>query len=613
MHIERIQIEEGFLDGLDAKLVPGLNVLIGARGTGKTSIIELIRFCLDVKSYSTETGKTSRDHALSVLGRGQVTVTLANGPQKITVSRAVTDASPRTSSFFPVPIIFSQKEIEAVGLQASGRLQLLDGFINDRRQHDVDEADAVTTVRSLTVEAEAIRREVDDFNRQVFGLDSLKQQLTALAPKEQQLTTISESASNKKTQLDRFSALIASHSVAATTIERFKHAIARWSTSLASVNSAEPAIEIWPKSAGEDRISSARERIRTAQKHVNAALRELQQASLEADGAALPIVEQKVALEEQARHLRKEIEALQVGAGAITRQGHDLRERIAQLESLQLISAQRTRDLHAILTRRNAALDRLDKIRQARFTSRTGIATHLNRILGPRIRIAVTHAGQFDAFAAVITDALRGSGMRYNDLAPALAQHISPRELLEATDKNDYDFISAVTGISKDRATRILTQLKDVDLGALATVAVDDYVAFQLLDGPDYKDISELSTGQRCTVVLPLVLRHTDRILIVDQPEDHIDNAFIVDTLIKSIVARDQTGQIIVSTHNANIPVLGNADRVIQLGSDGRRGFALASAALDEPDVVSAISTVMEGGAEAFERRASFYGRHAQH
>jgi predicted ATPase len=41
MYIERIQVEEGFLDGLDLKLIPGLNVLIGARGTGKTSLDRL--------------------------------------------------------------------------------------------------------------------------------------------------------------------------------------------------------------------------------------------------------------------------------------------------------------------------------------------------------------------------------------------------------------------------------------------------------------------------------------------------------------------------------------------------------------------------------------------
>ena len=610
MNIERIQIEEGFLDGLDIRLVPGLNTIIGARGTGKTSLIELTRFCLDARNYSVEAGKTSREHALSVLGSGQVTVTLADGSRKITVSRTASDAAPRASGAFLVPIIFSQKEIETVGLQAGGRLQLLDGFVGDRRRQEIAEAEAVAAVRSLTTEAEALRREIDEFNRQVFGLDAVKQQLADLAPREQQVAAVSADAGEKKKRLDLLSAAIASHSVAATAIDRFTQAIFRWRASLDSVNTAEPTLELWPTRAGEDRLSSARERVRRAKKHIEAALEDLLLASAEASDLASNVGGRKVPLEEQARQLRTEIEALQAGAGAIARQGHQIRERIAQLESLRLVSTQRTGALNAVLKRRGEALDRLDKLREDQFTARTGAATRLNKILGPRIRIVVTRAGQFDAFAAVIADALRGSGMRYGDLAPALAKHVSPRELLEATDTNDYELIADATGISKDRSNRMLAQLKEGDLGALATVPVDDYAAFQLLDGPDYKDISALSTGQRCTVVLPLVLRHTERILIVDQPEDHIDNAFIVDTLIQSVLARDPKGQIIFSTHNANIPVLGDADRVVQLGSDGRRGFVLTAETLEQPDVVSAISTVMEGGAEAFERRASFYGRH---
>ena len=133
----------------------------------------------------------------------------------------------------------------------------------------------------------------------------------------------------------------------------------------------------------------------------------------------------------------------------------------------------------------------------------------------------------------------------------------------------------------------------------------------QLMDGTTYKGIGELSTGQRCTVVLPLVLRHTDRILIVDQPEDHIDNAFIAETLILSLIARDPDSQVIFSTHNANIPVLGNADQIVHLGSDGKRGFPVLASDLNDPRAVEAITTVMEGGVEAFKRRASFYNKHA--
>jgi Fe-S cluster assembly ATPase SufC len=74
VHIERVRVEAGFLDGLDLRLVRGLNVVIGARGTGKTSLIELIRFCLNVKGHTAESNQQSLDHALSILDFGEVTV-----------------------------------------------------------------------------------------------------------------------------------------------------------------------------------------------------------------------------------------------------------------------------------------------------------------------------------------------------------------------------------------------------------------------------------------------------------------------------------------------------------------------------------------------------------
>jgi hypothetical protein len=122
-------------------------------------------------------------------------------------------------------------------------------------------------------------------------------------------------------------------------------------------------------------------------------------------------------------------------------------------------------------------------IRANRVKSRVHVAERLNTILGPKIRISIEQAGQFTAFSAAIADILRGSGLHYNDLAKSLAEQVSPRELLEATDTNDFELISDAVGISKDRALRVLTQLREVDLGLLATVTVEDDVKLQLLEG----------------------------------------------------------------------------------------------------------------------------------
>jgi recombinational DNA repair ATPase RecF len=67
MILRRLQVEEGFLDGVDISFAPGLNVIIGPRGAGKTSVIELVRYALGVRGYTDEADRTALEHARSVL------------------------------------------------------------------------------------------------------------------------------------------------------------------------------------------------------------------------------------------------------------------------------------------------------------------------------------------------------------------------------------------------------------------------------------------------------------------------------------------------------------------------------------------------------------------
>ena len=570
MRIERVQIEEGFLDGLDVSFASGLNVVIGERGTGKTSLIELLRFCLGVPGFTSDSAQRSLDHALSILGSGQVSVTIFDGNQKVLVTRTASDESPRMSVPYVRPIIFSQTEIESIGLRAQGRIWLIDSFGGNQEEMEARESEAASEIRSVTAEAEALRREIDELASQVEEIPSLDKQIAELAPQEHKLAEVSADANEKKSQLDAISARIAASSVGVDAMDRFLQSVSRWQSSLSTLSAAPFPFEPWPAGAGPDPLAECRARIERARDHLNKALRELEIAVSEAKSQLRFSQDNKFNIEDRARELRKEVETLQVGAGAIIRQGQQLRERRAQRESLMNVLAERKKALKSLLEQRNAALDRLDSIRERRFSARNAVATQLTETLGPRIRVMVSRAGQFDSFAAAIADALRGSGLRYNELSLTLAGNVSPRELLESVDANDYDLLADATGITKDRAARALGHLRECNLGALATVSVEDIVALHLLDGSDYKGIAELSTGQRCTVVLPLVLRHTERVLIVDQPEDHIDNAFITDTLIVSVLARGPDSQIM-----------------------GDRGLAVAAIALLELAAVELAASVV--------------------
>jgi ABC-type cobalamin/Fe3+-siderophores transport system ATPase subunit len=210
-------------------------------------------------------------------------------------------------------------------------------------------------------------------------------------------------------------------------------------------------------------------------------------------------------------------------------------------------------------------------------------------------------------YASAIVSALRGSGLHFNDVAPFIADQISPREFVEFVENEDAEGFAKVTDLPLARAVKIIDRVDEQGVEDILTASIEDGVTLSLLDGTDYKTTEQLSTGQRCTVVLPILLQQQGVTLIIDQPEDHLDNAFIVETLVAAIIDRKETGQLIFSTHNPNIPVLGGADQVSLMGSDGSRGFILHSGTLDNPRSVEAITSVMEGGLEAFDRRSRFY------
>src|ERR1039458_6845873 len=121
--IERIIVEGGFLDGLDLPFSHGLNAIIGGRGTGKTSIIELLRYCLEVPNYTDSSARRSREHALAALQDGQVSVVCTFQGKLYTFMRTAAKRAQRIEGA-PLPIIFSQTDIEQLGILPPGRLNL---------------------------------------------------------------------------------------------------------------------------------------------------------------------------------------------------------------------------------------------------------------------------------------------------------------------------------------------------------------------------------------------------------------------------------------------------------------------------------------------------------
>ena len=152
-----------------------------------------------------------------------------------------------------------------------------------------------------------------------------------------------------------------------------------------------------------------------------------------------------------------------------------------------------------------------------------------------------------------------------------------------------------------------ITRARRRELAALR--CPDRYLLELRMDDGSYRRLDELSGGQRVSVLLSLLLETEDaRPLVVDQPEDELDNRFLFETVLPALKKLKGRRQVIVATHDANIVVNGDADMVIQLEATANRGRVACSGAIEEPAVRDAIVRTVDGGEEAFRLRRRKYG-----
>lgn len=159
----------------------------------------------------------------------------------------------------------------------------------------------------------------------------------------------------------------------------------------------------------------------------------------------------------------------------------------------------------------------------------------------------------------------------------------------------------------------------------LATEIADDSVEIAFLkDGgrserdADWQDITQGSPGQRTAAMLGFVLHHGDEPLVLDQPEDDLDTEWISTLVVQELRASRWKRQLVVITHNANIPVNGDAERIIVLENKGGALKVRESqvegqlvkhcGAIEVKSVREDIQNIMEGGIRAFIQREKKYG-----
>ncbi|MCT8334035.1 hypothetical protein NUH30_10145 [Leptospira sp. 85282-16] len=293
---------------------------------------------------------------------------------------------------------------------------------------------------------------------------------------------------------------------------------------------------------------------------------------------------------------------------------HALSKRVNEKETLLKDREALTRKRDKLKSDRFELIKKLNQKKEEIFNLRLQVVTELNKSFREEIQITLTFGGITDNFQEKLKVALKGSGMRYNEIVPRIVENYSTDEFANVIHQKDIESLKNLIAIDDGRANALINALNEtIEIYEIESLYCQDLPEFKLRIANDsngladsYKNSDELSMGQRCTTVLPIIFAVSNNPLIIDQPEDNLDNKFVTERIYQIVTEQKKKRQLIFITHNPNIPVLSDANQNIFLSYENRK------ADIDKIGDIFAVKekivSLLEGGEEAFRERTRIYG-----
>lgn len=667
-HIVAVQVFSSLMGPEPVRLVfnDGFNALIGGRGSGKSAILEYLRFGLcrtdEDLEQDEQRQRTRRQRAAELISEtlgddGYVAVTLErNGaretwtrtgaaPERVAVSApgveetlTVTEAQRR----FPARA-FAQKELSTTMLNRELAVENITGIasaeaIEDRRRVDQSSEDARREITRTVIEAAAYwqaKLNLDQANHAVADIqrrqEALSAQLESGGVQADDVKIIAEAQAFVRAEkfLDEVDGRVEADKKA---LQTAREAVLRMSLDRAPDVTRFP--EIAPVLYAIDTAGLA------AREYIDAAIAALDQLAGQSGGARERFEASRVVFAEQYRAASER----QAQHGAIIAESGRLADRMKDALAAQSNASQ------AEIERRSAP----DALQAARATLADLVSQRRQIMKNSADKIAEKSAGALlarlerDRAPSEAIQALRAlfDGSRFRETEAHCEERV---KALFADEPSAWDdFCGELLDIYRDKLlaggptepsaeagerlrkalvgvggtmthqqlAKAYTNLSDQTLGSLLAAGPRDGIALTYISDGQRIPFQQASPGQQASALLRLLLRQSAGTLIVDQPEDDLDNRVLMQ-IVAEVGASRSHRQLIFATHNPNLVVNGDADKVVVMratvpedraGEGAARVTVEVDGAIETPEVREAITAIMEGGLEAFDTRARRYG-----
>lgn len=623
-HAELLSVawEGGFLAGQRVDFNANLNVLVGGRGTGKSTVVESIRAALGLDAVGDEARKSHEGIVRNVLRSGtkvslqvrehrpavrdyRIERTFPNPPvvkddQGKLSNRAPTDILPRVE-------VFGQHEISELTQNRGKLTRLLHRFV------ERDEA--------LAHRKTDLRRELDK-NRQGIletrtELEQVEERLARLPALEETLTRFKKAGLEER--LREQDLLVREEQVFVSIPERleaFRECLENLERELPVDRTflSSNALEGLPGRAVLESLNGVFERLDNDLASITQALKDaLHRAGQGVDDVLTRWQTRKQNVQEAYEKILRELQKSRIDGEEFI----NLRRQIEGLRPLRETQGSLRRVETEKLNRRQELLAEWEEARAKEFRRLERAAKQVNRRLKGRVQVKVTAAGDWEPLFCILREEVGG---RLSETIDALrvAGNLSVMQFVADCREGAQKVVDSLGSIPARQAESLakageqtLMQIEELDLEAETVIRLNTAPVGK---PPSWQTLEELSTGQKATAVLLLLLLESDAPLVVDQPEDDLDNRFITEGVVPRMREEKQRRQFVFSTHNANIPVLGDAELIIGLSASGEADDGHARiepehvGSIDDRQVRELVEEILEGGKDAFERRRRKYG-----
>jgi DNA repair ATPase RecN len=617
--LKSLSVVGGFLDGMNIEFADGLNCLIGHRGTGKTTVLEFVRYALD--EFPRDDGGQSRKRVEALvrsnLGDGRIRLALetrdgleytidrsASGePMVLTADGQPTDVRINSAGIFSADI-FSQNEVENIADSPQSQLELIDRFAAG----EIAEVDRkVADLRAkLDANTNAIVTHAQQFGglaNEVGELDFINAKIKTLAEDE------SSQTDGEVNQAQQHRALRGREEQAVREAGELIGKYSQWLHDSGGrfMQDIGAAFDETMFDGPNGKVMS---RIHEMLKRIGGKLDRLfDQAAAEVDsgGRDLEDLGRKLKEAHQQQELAfRDLIAKHNHARGVATERAELEKKRNDVLAKDRRKVELQRKLDQLYRERENVAKELRKLWNQRFEIRQRVANWISEGANSSIRVRIDQCGDRSGYTQALAGWMKGYVGQYNPAAKKIADYIPPAELLRIVREGRADELQTQAELSENQASKALESLGRLEVQLqLDAIELADLPRIELLEGEQWRNSLELSTGQKCTTILPILLLESHNPLLVDQPEDNLDNRYIYDTVVNAIHRVKQNRQIILITHNPNIPVLGEASAVYVLTSDGERSQLANQGSVDDCKIE--IINLLEGGKEAFVRRKDRY------